>query len=93
MNNLKIQLKEVNNELKNKVNEIELIKKNVKVSKISELSQELKVTVEEFKKFKELYIQAELRSKEAGYFILYLDELSTRTLIFKINIINSILNS
>lgn len=52
-----------------------MIKKNVKVSKISELSQELKFTVEEFKKFKELYIEAELRSKEAGYLILYLDEL------------------
>ncbi len=86
-------MKEVSNELKNKINEMELIKKNVKVSKISELSQELKFTVEEFKKFKELYVQAELRSKEAGYIYLYSVESLTRILISKISIINSILNS
>ena len=65
MNNLKNQIKEVTGELKNKVNDLEQMKRNVKVSKISELSQELKLVYEEFKRFKELYKEAEIRSKEA----------------------------
>ena len=66
VNNLKIQLKEVNTELKNKINEIELMKKNVRVSKISELSHELKLTLDDFKTFKDLYVQAEIIIRKAG---------------------------
>ena len=62
INNLKKQIKEIETELKEKKDELENLKKNMKITKMVELTEENKVYKEEVKKLSGLFENSKKKS-------------------------------
>ncbi len=62
--NLKKQVKEFENELKEKKDEIENLKRNMKITRMLELTEENKILKEEIKKITALYENSKKKSQE-----------------------------